>query len=118
MIKNTQLIAPNDYQSLSKEIKYEITNKCGPDGILNILIPNSLLGLDISESCNIHDYMFHTSRTSKNLKNADQIFLKNLKLQIRNNSSGFLKPIRTFMAYLYYTSVRIYSSLQGKPLDE
>lgn len=109
MTKNIQLKAPENYYNLSEDEKQEITNKCGPNGFLSKIIPNSLLGVDISESCNIHDYMFHHSKDKNDQKIADKVFLKNLNSQIRNKSKGFTSTFRRGMAYLYYYAVRLYS---------
>lgn len=104
-----KLKAPNSYKLLNDKEKKKIVNKCGPEGFLSKIIPNSLLGLDISESCNIHDYMIHASKNKMEIKAADKVFLENMSLQ-NKKSNWLLKPLRSFLSKLYFLSVRIYSN--------
>jgi len=116
MINKQKLEAPKEYFELSKDEKRKITNKCGPDGFINKIIPNSLLGLDISESCNIHDFMFHHSKTKEDFKRSDKTFLKNLKKEIKT-SNFIMEPIRKTFSYFYYYVVRLYSYIHQKRLS-
>jgi len=106
------LMAPKSYVEAPLDLKREIVNKCGPDGLLSRLVPNHLLGLDISESCNIHDWMFVEAKNQKEHQRSDTTFLKNIKTQIhKSKTSSLLKPVRYGMAYIYFGAVRIYSFL-------
>lgn len=107
-MKTNTLNAPSEYFELSKEEKENITNKCGPSGALSEFIPNSLMGVDISESCNIHDYMYHNSKSSNDLKKADLIFYKNMNKQIGHRDT-FLTTLRQLLVMLYYILVRLNS---------
>lgn len=94
---------------MSVEERSEIVNKCGPSGLMNEFIPNSLLGLDITESCNIHDYEFHLSQNEEDHRKVDNNFLHNMNNQIDRKKSWLNVP-RKILANLYFYAVRIYSS--------
>ncbi len=106
-----KLQAPEEYWKLDNEEKKKLLNQCGPDGPLNQLVPNHLLGLSVISSCNVHDYMFIKARNSKELKEADKVFLKNMMTQIENNPSP-VSIWRKMLAYIYFGAVRIYSWFQ------
>ena len=106
------LKAPMSYVEAPLEIKREVVNKCGPDGLLSRLVPNHLLGLNISESCNIHDWMFAEAKNQRAHQKSDAVFLKNIKTQIKKSkTNSLLKTVRYGMAYIYFGAVRIYSFL-------
>ena len=104
----TPLHAPDQYWKLDEDEKKKLLNQSGPDGPLNYLVPNHLIGLNVSASCNIHDFMYSKARTSKDFKLADKIFLMNLMTQIEERP-GVITPWRKILAYVYYSAVRIYS---------
>lgn len=99
------LSAPAEYAGLSKDEKTEICNGCGAKG--GIPVPNSFLGLDISEACNIHDYMYYIGETWQDKKFADNEFLKNLLTIIHDVEYwDSFDPIREAEAFAYVTVVR------------
>lgn len=111
--KKTKLQAPKEYFELSKGEKKKLLNQCGPDGPINKIIPNSLLGADISQSCDIHDYMFIKAQNKKQAKVADEVFLKNMKTEIdKKRSSKVLSLFRKALANVYFAATRIYSTIK------
>ena len=106
-----KLQAPEEYWKLDDEEKKKLFNQCGPDGPLNNLVPNHLLGLNISAQCDVHDFMFANARNSEELKEADKVFLANMMTHIENNPS-FVSIWRRMLAYIYFGAVRIYSWFQ------
>ncbi len=108
-----KLDAPKEYWKLTKEERDRLLNKCGPDGPLNSIIPNHLMGVDISESCNIHGYMYSIAKTKKDLDAANSIFLSNIKREIGNKKQTLLYFIRVGIGYIYYSAVRLYSRLKS-----
>ena len=110
------LLAPLDYVLASREEKEKIVNQCGPDGFLNRIVPNYLFGLDVSEACNIHDWEFAWARNSKEFKEADWTFKRNLEHLIKaKTQDSFLRFIRLALAKVYYLAVRSYS-ISKEPL--
>ncbi|USN48064.1 MAG: hypothetical protein H6626_02940 [Pseudobdellovibrionaceae bacterium] len=106
-----KLQAPEEYWRLDDEEKKKLLNQCGPDGPLNSVVPNHLLGLNISDQCDVHDFMFSKAQNSEDFKEADKVFLKNMMTHIENNPSS-LSIWRKMLAYIYFGAVRIYSWFQ------
>ena len=71
------LEVPIGYEDLTQIEKQFICNGCGAKG--GIPVPNSFLGLDISEACNIHDYEYFIGGTKRDKDLADERFLRNLR---------------------------------------
>lgn len=103
-----KLKAPDRYWLLTQKEREKMLNQCGPDGPLNLLIPNHLMGADISESCNIHDFMYIKAESKSDLREADRVFLDNMMTQVENGSK-FSRFGRKMLAYFYYGAVRAYS---------
>ena len=94
---------------MTKKRRNSLIN-AGPDGPLNRVVPNHLLGLSISDQCDVHDLMFIRAKNSEELSEADEVFLENMMTQIENNP-GPLSFGRKLLAYIYFGAVRIYSWL-------
>jgi hypothetical protein len=105
------LIAPPSYWIKGHMNIQKQLNGCGPSLLPPWLVPDSLIGTKITESCNIHDWMYHEASTLKDYQKADEIFLKNLDKQIKNKSK-ILYFARKALSYIYYGAVRIYSNLK------
>ena len=105
------MYVPTDMLLASQnELKKANFNKCGPDGALNRLIPNHLLGVEVSASCNIHDWTYQNASSKTGHKNSDLVFLHNMQTQIR--AEGGALPIRILrhgLAYMYFGAARLYS---------
>lgn len=85
------------------------TNGCGPDGNLGKLIPDGLLGVSIEKACNLHDEQYSIGGRDSKRKKADDLFLKNILLQVEAKGGSILiKGVRKALAYTYYYSVRIF----------
>jgi len=81
---------------------------CGPGGIGDWLVPDTIYGLSIKPACQIHDwyYRFQRGDSEEDRKKADKIFLTNM-LQIVNERGNFLiKKLRRRRAKTYYKAVR------------
>ena len=80
---------------------------CGPGGIGDWLVPDTLYGLSIRESCCCHDWGYFIGETQEDKVETDDIFLNNMIRQITDGtkSSWLLKP-RLRRAKLYYIMVR------------
>lgn len=88
-----QIYAPQDYIKLSSQQREKICNGCGAKG--GISVPNTFWGLDISEACNVHDYMYFIGKTYSDKQEADRVFRNNLSRIIEARTSwGFLKRLR------------------------
>ena len=119
--QRVELYAPEAYWALSPQEKSRYTNGCGVLG----LVPDSLLGCDIREACNIHDYMWRTGTTHEDMVEGNRVFLNNMLRLVEAHASckdpdGFwraalallttwkcrlLRGIRRHMAVGYYNAV-------------
>ena len=110
-----RLYAPQEYLQASNDKKFKICNGCGPDNILHRIIPNSIFGVDVTEACNIHDWMTTNSRDLTERLHADSVFFANLKKLINKaGGSTLLRWLRVSAARLYHYSVRSYSHIKSK----
>lgn len=52
------LIMPQDMADADMAYIMMVTNGCGRDGIESRVVPDSIMGLDISPACRVHDWMY------------------------------------------------------------
>lgn len=98
------LIAPPDYLEADRYQRKVICNGCGTKGWKGAIVPDTIWGLDITECCNIHDWMYHYGMTDADKFRADVVFLLNMLFKIESGSS-LLKALRRYRAMSYYTAV-------------
>ena len=82
---------------------------CGPGGVGDILVPDTVYGLDISLACKIHDwyYRFYPDNTEEGRLLADSIFKNNMLRIVRDRSkSRILRWLRVRRCRVYYGMVR------------
>ncbi len=117
---STLLYAPMEYWELSPAAHKEICDGCGPN-LLAAFIPDTLLGLNITDACNIHDYMYAVGEHENDRRTADRVLLNNLIRIIESDSASWLKPARKIAALTYYYIVRSFGAPffgKGKNLPE
>ena len=105
-----RLYYPNSYLNASAGDIAKIVNGCGTKGWKGDLVPDKLLGVSITLSCNIHDWMYHEGVTVADKKDADNVFLSNMTAQIMNKRKQFrfMRRIRLRLARRYYQAVKYY----------
>lgn len=112
------LTAPKEYKELTKEQKKEICNGCGSKG--GIKVPGTFYGLDISEACDIHDFMYYQGETWEDKVYADMIFENNLHAIIEEKTwFKWLKKLRMIRAAEYVIAVKLWGDeayMTGKGL--
>jgi hypothetical protein len=105
-MKAVELYAPPSYIQATPEERKRVVNGCGPGGWLRLLVPETMYGLDVSEACNIHDWMYVTGLTIEDKDTADRVFLNNLLRIIDANTSWWLlRRLRYRRARTYYNAV-------------
>lgn len=103
------LFEPKSYQEAPKELKEKNCNGCGPKSMLIDVVPDTAWGLDISEACNIHDWMYAEGQTIEHKEEADRTFLNNMLRLIHNAGGwGILKLLRRRRALTYYQAVKYF----------
>ena len=83
-----KLYEPAGYKALSASEKEACCNGCGSKS-LGWLVPDSIWGLNITDVCNIHDYMYSRGTTLQDKEYADRVFLNNLVRKIDDNNKWF-----------------------------
>lgn len=101
--------APESYVRAIPEVRAALVNGCGPGGWKIDLVPDTIWGLDISEVCNIHDWMYVTGRRLEDKDEADRVMLNNM-LRAINAAGGWwiLRFLRRRRARIYFESVHIF----------
>ena len=97
-----KLIAPESYWQATPEERAAVVNGCGPGSWKLNLIPNNLLGADIREACNIHDWMF---AEGKDFEESNQTFLVNMVICCAMAPELHLLGARLAEAAIFYAAV-------------
>lgn len=95
-------------------------SSCGAgDGIGNKLVPDKLLGLRVSASCDIHDDCFeHADATWAEFHQCSNMFIRNLIAIILSKSNFFMKFARMIVASFYFVAVDSIGSLIFKAMKK
>ena len=102
-----RLYAPPSYWETPKEKIDRITGGCGPGGFGDWLVPDTIYGLSVFQSCRIHDYMYHIGKSLTDKEEADRVFLNNMIRQIRDGTKWkWLMFFRRQRAKTYYLFVK------------
>jgi len=101
------LYVPPGYKNLSPEAKKTICNGCGSAQSKFDFVPDKIWWLDISQACNIHDYMYFVAHPSLAEKHkADEAFLHNMMVLIESGTSNkIIKWLRRRAAKRYFEAV-------------
>jgi hypothetical protein len=90
---------------------------CGPGGVGDYLVPDTMWGLDISEACRVHDwyYRFFRDRSLDAKRLADGFMLTNT-LQIVNTQSSnfFVRALRRVRCHTYHKMVKTFGKSSWK----
>ena len=97
------LYAPVSYWEASPSEKSKICNGCGAKDGLDV--PDTMWGLDISEACKIHDWMYQNGKTLADKIFADAMFRLNLSMIIDKYSNPAMAYLRHGRAGKYYLAV-------------
>lgn len=89
-----------------------VINGCGPRGLGDFLIPDTIYGLSVKPACKIHDWMYTIYNDEDGFKLSNQVFLDNM-IRINNSASKheLLKWIRMRRILKYYRAVRDFGRL-------
>ena len=102
-----KLYAPPDYFTAPQMLINQICNGCGSSNAKFDFVPDTIYGLDISQACKVHDWMYHFGQTNEDKEKADRSFRNNL-IRLIDERGGFLRPLRRWRAGTYYLAVDRY----------
>lgn len=97
-----QLLAPASYHAADSAERAMVCNGCGPGSWRLDMVPDCILGLDITEACNIHDWMYEWDGDREQ---ADAWFLANMAI-LAARGSKLLLPVRLVVIVNYFLAVR------------
>ena len=83
-----------------------LSGGCGSDKAWIDLVPDKIFGLDITEACKIHDYMYVIGGSRQDKIKADKLFYRNLKTIVLNNHNLAMRKSWLATIKLYYIAVR------------
>lgn len=100
------LSAPADYWDTPKEDIDAITGGCGPGGLGDYLVPDTVWGLSIYFPCRIHDFGYHEGQSEEDKAIEDNRFLNNMIRVVKVKTRwGWLKKLRIRRCKSYYQAV-------------
>ena len=108
---SSYLTVSDSYRRALPEVVASVVNGCGPGGWKYDLVPDTIYGLKVTESCNSHDWDYHMGETDADKAAADLQLLCNLIATIdhaakRSVAGKVLKPLRYQRAFEYYLTVK------------
>ncbi len=104
------LYAPQSYLDATQQERDVICNGCGAADAKFDFVPDTIWGLNISEACNIHDWMYyHAAETDEAKQECDRVFLNNL-IRLIDERGGWLKIFRRRRALKYYKAVKYFGA--------
>ncbi len=107
--QNHRLFAPEEFWLLTDSQRSDICNGCGTKGIVGWIVPDSILGVDITMACDIHDYMYNAGEIKADKFVADDVFLNNmLRLIDAHGGCATMQKMRCKIARKYYLVVKEY----------
>lgn len=96
-------LLPDGYADLTPEDKARICNGCGAGGWKMDIVPDNVLGIDITEPCNIHDYEYYLGIDRVR---ADCRLLANIMVACETHHPH-LAPAVLPIANTYFAAVRL-----------
>ena len=107
--KGYELFAPAEFWELSTDERNKISNGCGAASAAIDYVPDTVYGLNISASCDIHDFGYYLGGTEEDKYISDLFLLINaLQIIKQNNGWKFMKALRYSRAIKYFYAVDFY----------
>ena len=107
-----KLFVPSECQKFILEHPEEFASYgCGPGGIGDYIVPNTVYGLDINPACQVHDWQYrHSNDASEEArKNHDRTLSYNsMRIVVYNTKNHILYILRRRRVKTYYQMVRAF----------
>lgn len=105
---SARLLIPSGMAYMSVQQIVDATNGCGREGLENVLVPDTIWGLDVSPVCRIHDWMYTEARGEQEEIDADAVLAANMVEFIKQRSANwFMAWLRLRRAYKYIDAVAL-----------
>jgi len=107
--KGYKLYAPSEFWKLTYDEVKNVSNGCGSASAAIDYVPDTIFGLNISASCDIHDFGYYLGGSVED-KYISDLFLLINTLQIIKQHGGwkFMKVLRYSRAIKYFYAVDFY----------
>lgn len=97
----------------SKMAEADPRSGCGPGRLGNILVPDTILGVNIGPACRIHDYGWHVAEEGTDVDTDDiELFANGFRI-LKQKSSRLLLVPRAVILLMYLLAV-VYSPVKPK----
>jgi hypothetical protein len=97
------LFAPTEFWRMPESER----GGCGPGGVGDWFVPDTMYGLNIKPACSIHDFMYNVGEVEADRLDADEVLLNNLVRIIQATTDNkWLRWLRLRRAHTYYMAVR------------
>ena len=98
--KGYRLRAPEEFDPS------QIVGGCGPGKWGNRLIPNSILGVDISPACDIHDFCYLIGKTEEERDQSDiELFANSYRIIKQKSKNKLMSFLRAVILTWYFLAV-------------
>jgi hypothetical protein len=112
-MKAVKLYAPEQfgnqpccYHDAPLVLRNAVAGGCGPGGLGDYIVPDTLYGLSVKPACAIHDWQYHYGVTLADKDDADNNFRDNMVRLIKAQGSwGIIENLRLRRARTYYEMV-------------
>lgn len=99
------LAAPQSFWD-NESFHYDLVGGCGPGGVGDYFVPDTVWFLKITLACKIHDWCFLVWNNKEDFDKANNIFKNNMMRIIeQKKSSNWVKNIRRRRAWKYFKAV-------------
>jgi|AntDeeMinimDraft_6_1070357.scaffolds.fasta_scaffold13169_2 hypothetical protein len=103
------LAAPRSFWNASQELRDAITGGCGPGGVGDYFVPDTIYGLDMKPACKIHDWTFVVWNNKAGFKKANNLFKNNMiRINKQNDGWKLLSKLRLKRIKKYYGAVHFF----------
>lgn len=110
--KGHRLLCDPAFFAASMEQRMLVSNGCGPKGLGGKLVPDTMYGLDVSASCDGHDWRYrYTANTLKHKWRADIEMLGNAaRIIVDAEGTTWLMVKRIYRATMYCAAVLLFGN--------
>ena len=104
-----QLAAPASFWNATDEIINSLTGGCGPGGIGDYFVPDTIYGMSVKAACIIHDWCFGVWNDKAGFEIANNIFKNNMiRINNQNLGCGTIKRLRLKRIKKYFLAVHFF----------
>ena len=104
--KDYWISAPKSFWQADQELEDAIAGGCGPGGAGDMLVPDTLWGLNVKAACKVHDWTFAVWNDVVGFNLANDLFKDNLmRIIAQHGGYKWLQFLRRRRAIKYYKAV-------------